>query len=159
MSLIPNIPEPIDIMDFLRRHGDEFLVMDGRVPLLTSTVIHDEARLYNLDPDAEAAALSRFTELTGREAGPDTAVTTLSGGQKIVIAALLALESPATDLLFVDFFRSLYPARRRALEEIIAASRSRKRRIVVLSPESAAGAQGVPAGPGDNGSLPETPPC
>lgn len=129
----PAVP---DILDFLRRHGEEFLVMDGRMPLLTSGAIRDEARLYNLDPDAEAAVLARFTELTGREAGPDTAVTTLSGGQKIVLATLLALESPATDLLFVDFFQALYPARRQALKEFIEANRARKRRIVMLPPEA-----------------------
>lgn len=127
--------------------------MDGRVPLLTSGAIRDEARLYNLDDEAEAAVLARFTELTGREAGPDTAVTTLSGGQKIVLAALLALESPATDLLFVDFFRALYPARRQALKAFIEANQTRKRRIVIFSPD----ANGMPGAP--DARFPEAPPC
>ncbi len=124
MSAPESVTDPdMDILAVIKAYGDRYLIMDGRVPLMTRSRVQDEFRLYRLSSGRREMIRAHFSELTGRNLSADTMTDELSGGQKAVLGALIALASPAPRILFVRFFDALHPDRRRRLRELIRSGR------------------------------------
>ncbi len=104
---------------FIQENTARYLICDARQPLITASQLWDELLLYNLSPEARTELLAEFRRLTARELTFSSDITTLSGGQKVLLMCLLALLSPARNILFMDVMHSLDPANRAALKELI----------------------------------------
>jgi len=100
----------------------DFLVCDASVPLVTCDILRDELLLYNLDSQAFDALTNQFNLLSQKELTKSTKITELSGGQQVILMILLALNSPAPKLHYLNIFRALDPQRRLEVGNLIANS-------------------------------------
>ncbi len=100
------------ITDLIADYGDEFLVCSGDLPWIGTGRIRDEALFYCLDSSAETTVIRRFNLITSKDADRNTLFHTLSGGQKVILMALLALFSPAKRILFHNLNHNLDPEKR-----------------------------------------------
>jgi len=124
------------VLYYIEKFGGEYLVMDGRVPLMSGASLRDELRLYNLGDRAQAEVIRCFSEMTGKTADGALCLETLSGGQKVILATLIALESDAKNLMFINFFHALYPERRRKIMALVETCRSCKQKIEIIEPDT-----------------------
>lgn len=84
-----------------------YLIADGQHPLVCTDLVHDEIILYNLDRDSQARLFAEFQRITAKKIELESKLDILSGGQKVVLMALLALYSPALRIEFVHLTHSL----------------------------------------------------
>lgn len=84
-----------------------YLIADGQHPLVCTDLVRDEFILYNLGTKEEALLFRDFERITAKKIDRESALDALSGGQKVVLMALLALYSPALRIEFVDLTHSL----------------------------------------------------
>ncbi|MCB5253158.1 MAG: hypothetical protein RBR69_04305 [Candidatus Cloacimonadaceae bacterium] len=84
-----------------------YLIADGQYPLVCTDLVHDEIILYNLDKEAQARLFAEFERITAKKIDRESKLEALSGGQKVVLMALLALLSPALRIEFVHLTHSL----------------------------------------------------
>ena len=101
---------------------DDFLTADASLPLITCDQLRDELLIYNLNSRAQICLQNQFINLTGKEISPQSKITELSGGQKVILMVLLALNSPAPRILFVNIMQSLDPLRRSDVQALIDSS-------------------------------------
>ncbi|MEN6444917.1 MAG: hypothetical protein ABFC98_02595 [Candidatus Cloacimonas sp.] len=97
----------------------DFLLADAEIPLISCDELRDELLIYNLDETATNQLFSQFEKITGKALNKMYKINELSGGQKVILMALLAIYSPARKIRFQNLTQSLYPKRRQAIEEII----------------------------------------
>ena len=95
------------------------LLCDASQPLISSGSLEEELELYKINPANADALFTEFRTLTGKELGLKFHPDELSGGQKVLLMALLALHSTASDILFVDLQSALDNDKRAQLEELI----------------------------------------
>ncbi|GAK51178.1 hypothetical protein U14_02420 [Candidatus Moduliflexus flocculans] len=109
-------------LELLREFGEEWLVFDGKRPCVTEAAAHEECCLYGLSEDEERHVLTLFEEISGQSLTRVSSLNELSGGQKVIFSALLALSSRAKNLLFINFFLALHESKKRRIEELIRQS-------------------------------------
>ena len=100
-----------------------YLIADGQHPLVCTDAVRDELILYNLGLKEEALLFSEFERITAKRIDIDSKLDALSGGQKVVLMALLALYSPAPRIEFVHLTHSLDEDKARQILELIKQSR------------------------------------
>jgi len=84
-----------------------YLIADGQHPLVCTDAVRDEIILYNLGAKESARLFAEFERITAKKLNQDDKLDALSGGQKVVLMALLALYSPAPRIEFRHLTHSL----------------------------------------------------
>jgi len=101
-------------------YSDEFLLMDGLVPSISLGQIQEELNLYNIDKGQYERILHDFFEITDKRVTKNYLISELSHGQKLILSALMVLNSSAEKILFRNFFTSISQRNREKIEEIIS---------------------------------------
>ncbi|HOI01173.1 MAG: hypothetical protein WBK79_05115 [Candidatus Cloacimonas acidaminovorans] len=97
----------------------DYLWADANIPLISCDRLRDELLIYNLDESATANLIDQFEKLTGKTIDKFYKIEELSGGQKVILMALLAIYSPAPKIRFVNLLNALDPKRRDAIQSLI----------------------------------------
>ncbi len=118
----------ISMMDTL---AQTHLICDASYPLITSTTLKEEAILYNLEKESTSKLTSDFQTLTGKQISADYDINDLSGGQKVILMILLALASPAQNIVFVNLQSSLDSIRYNEINKMIVSNRTTKNEILI----------------------------
>ncbi|MCB5229881.1 MAG: hypothetical protein LHW44_07460 [Candidatus Cloacimonetes bacterium] len=84
-----------------------FLFANANHALICSGPLWEEMLLYNIREEDQDRLLASFTAISGKAISPTDIISQLSGGQKVILLACLALYSPAPRLHFVDLKHSL----------------------------------------------------
>ncbi len=84
-----------------------YLIADGQHPLVCTDLVRDELILYNLGKAEKALLFADFERITSKEIDEKSKVEALSGGQKVMLMALMALYSPAPRIEFLHLTHSL----------------------------------------------------
>lgn len=100
-------------------YSNEYLFMDGLVPSISLGQIKEEFILYNIDKAKYGKLLNDFFEITDKKVNEDYLISELSHGQKLILTALIALNSSAEKILFRNFFTSVSQQNREKIEMII----------------------------------------
>lgn len=95
------------------------LICDAGLPLAGGGTLREELLLYNIPPASLLGLSGEFAALTGKELGPDSDISILSGGQKVILMCLCALLSPARKIRFVNLWHSLDPHNRARAKALI----------------------------------------
>lgn len=98
---------------------ENYLLCDASQTLISNGSLEEELLLYNINPDDADTLFSEYQTLTGKDLNPRSNPDELSGGQKVLLMALLALHSPAQSILFVDIHTALDTDNRQQLDELI----------------------------------------
>jgi hypothetical protein len=99
---------------------DKYLIADARHPLISTDKLWDEMLLYNIREQNAEQLKRTFWEITGKEICESSLLQELSGGQKVILMALLALLSPASRIMFIELELSLdAPKLARLKQEIV----------------------------------------
>ncbi|MFO7659929.1 MAG: hypothetical protein R6V77_03360 [Candidatus Cloacimonadaceae bacterium] len=118
----------ISVMESL---AETHLVCDSSYPLITNTTLQEEALLYNLDVSAVSELITKFNTLTGKQISSAYDINNLSGGQKVILMILLALHSPAENIVFTNLKVSLDSIRLKDVMTLIESCQAQKREILV----------------------------
>ncbi len=97
----------------------DYLWADANIPLISCDRLRDELLIYNLDESATANLIDQFEKLTGKKIDKFYKIEELSGGQKVILMALLAIYSPAPKIRFVNLLNALDPKRQDAIQSLI----------------------------------------
>jgi len=100
----------------------EYLTADAAIPFVTNDKLRDELLLYHLDTVSQQRLFTTFEQLSGKSIDPNTKVLELSGGQRVILMALLALFCPAPAIRFINLMSALDLQRREALGKLLDAS-------------------------------------
>ncbi len=76
--------------------------------------------LYNVPQASIALLIREFVHATGKELIPDSDVSILSGGQKVILMCLCALFSPAPKIHFINLWHSLDSQNRDWAKDLIS---------------------------------------
>jgi len=104
------------------KHKPVYLSADAAHPLITHGAFKVEALLYNLQEAALNQVRDNFRLICGKDLYPETNISQLSGGEKVVLMVLMALCCPATHLRFIGIWHALDAEKRLALHALIQAS-------------------------------------
>ncbi|MDZ4182590.1 MAG: hypothetical protein U1B83_06920 [Candidatus Cloacimonadaceae bacterium] len=110
----------------LSERAKDSLICDANHPLISAGKLLEEIIIYSIAPSLHAPLLDSFASLCGKAINLSTEVSTLSGGQKVILMFLLALYSPAPNILFVDLPAFLDPGRREGVLAMIGEFSIRK---------------------------------
>lgn len=105
--------------NLINQYGREYLVCDGKHPLISAELLKDELVLYNIDSNVAVNISEHFYLLTNKNISRDSIISELSGGQKAILMFLLAIYSPAPKVLFVNLFECLDINKRIQIEEFL----------------------------------------
>lgn len=121
------------VQTVLEKYGQNYLVLDGRIQSLSHSLVRDEFRLYNLGAETHNKVIGLFNQITGKSINEKTPIGELSGGQSLILSALIALESQAMSIIFVDYFLPLHKTKRRVIMELLEKYRKQKNIRIVNS--------------------------
>jgi len=107
------------IPDLIELYGKDYLICSGDLPCIVTGRICEESVFYGLDPGAESTVIERFNLISGKQVDCNTAISTLSGGQKVILMTLLALNSPAEKILFHNLMHNLDIAKREIVRQLL----------------------------------------
>ena len=93
-----------EIISLIKKYGDDYLVCDGNIPLLSNGSFIEELLLYGISTDKISIICDIFYQITGKEIGRASILTNLSGGQRIILMTIFALNSPADKILLNNVF-------------------------------------------------------
>lgn len=110
----------------LSERAKDYLICNANHPLISAGKLLEEMIIYDVKPSLQAPLIASFASLCGKSITMSTEVSTLSGGQKVILMLLLALHSPASNILFVDLPAFLDPGRREGVLAMIGEFSSRK---------------------------------
>jgi len=99
---------------YITTYGEEYLIFDGRIPSLSNGTVLEEMNLYNISAESSTKILSLFEKIADKALSSSDKTGELSGGQKTILSIIIALESSAPKLLFVNFFKSLHSNKKRS---------------------------------------------
>jgi hypothetical protein len=122
-----------DIETMIDKYSEYYLVCDVSYPLITSSSLFEESLIYNIENHKRVSLALDFFDITGKQLRQDSDISTLSGGQKVVLMVLLALYSPAQNICFYKLQHSLDADRLKAINSIIERFRVLKHEIKVLN--------------------------
>ena len=86
------------IKNIIEENTDNYLIVDGVYPIITSSTVYDEALIYRLSEEDINACITDFNRLTNKFIDSQTKTTQLSFGQKILLSILLSLHSVAENI-------------------------------------------------------------
>jgi len=103
----------------LDKHSKQWLICPARYPLVTTGSLRGEAMLYNLDKHTLEKVCAEFMAYTGKDLSPESELSTLSGGLKVLLMCLLALHSSAPRIQFLDLWHSLDANNRTRIQSLL----------------------------------------
>jgi ABC-type Mn2+/Zn2+ transport system ATPase subunit len=124
--------KPYDFEYLLKTYGATHLICDGSQPLLSSSDFSEEALMYNLPTGPALQVLSTFNHVTDKAISAQSDISSLSGGQKVVLMILLALYSAAERIVLANIAVSLDIERIAAVKALIDKFKLSKREILIL---------------------------
>lgn len=113
-------------------YSKDYLIMDGLIPSISSGQIQEEFKLYNIDKSQYKKILNNFLDITDKEVNENYLISELSHGQKLILSALIVLNSTAPKILFRNFFTSISQTNREKIESIIAVKLKEGKSIKIL---------------------------
>ncbi len=96
------------------------LLCSAGSPLIAGGKLRGELLLYNVPAASLSRVFKAFADLTGKILTPDSDAGELSGGQKVLLMALLALFSPAPRIKFQDLWTALDEGNRTRLRALLS---------------------------------------
>jgi len=99
-----------------------FLIADAAHPLICSGPLWEEMLLYNIPVERQAELCDAFELISAKALSGNSLLSELSGGQKVILMACLAVFSPARRICFIDLEHSLDPLRHEVVMELIEGS-------------------------------------
>jgi len=96
-----------------------YLTANAAHPLITHGSFKVEALLYHLDSDAIQQVITNFQMICSKDLLPETIISHLSGGEKVVLMVLIALFCPAPQLRFIGIWHALDGEKRLAIQELL----------------------------------------
>lgn len=105
------------------------LIADAARPLLCGQELWEEMLLYNIPRERQAELCATFTGITGKAVDEGSNISELSGGQKVILMACLAVFSPAEALCFIDLEHSLDTEKYAAVLNLLHSSGKRFRLV------------------------------
>lgn len=100
-------------------YSNDYLIMDGLIPSISLGQIQEEFMLYNIDKSQYERILKDFLEITDKKVSENYLISELSHGQKLILSALMALNSSAEKILFNNYFTSVSQTNRQKIDSII----------------------------------------
>ena len=113
-------------------YTNDYLIMDGLIPSISLGQIQEEFILYNIDKSQYERILDKFLKITDKKVSENYLISELSHGQKLILSALMVLNSSADKILFHNFFTSVSQANRQKIESIIATKSKEGKTIKIL---------------------------
>jgi ABC-type uncharacterized transport system ATPase subunit len=113
-------------------YSNDYLIMDGLIPSISLGQIQEEFRLYNIDESQYERILKCFVEITDKTVSEKYLISELSHGQKLILSALMVLNSSAQKILFHNFFTSISKKNREKIESIITIKSNEGKVIKIL---------------------------
>ncbi len=93
--------------EIIAKYSATHLICDCAYPLITDSNLEEEAMLYNLGKQDMVDLMESFIRITGKSVNAASDVSTLSGGQKVVLLILFCLYSPAQHIVIINLSVSL----------------------------------------------------
>ncbi len=100
--------------------NDTQLICNAHCPLISDSKLRDELILYNIPHDSYSRLFEELESLLSVKLLPESDIGTLSGGQKVMVMCLMALFSPATDILFIDLMHALDTTHKARIGELLS---------------------------------------
>ncbi len=113
------------VLKNIETYTDDYLIVDGTIPIVTNSTILDELTLYSLSDIEQHTLFTKFEEITKRRISPDTDINTLSFGQKIIFATLCSLCCSATKIQLRRVFSSIDNQKTEQLKTLIETKNSK----------------------------------
>lgn len=104
---------------YIKSYGEEYLIFDGRIPTLSNGTVLEELNLYNISAGKCQKILELFEKITDKKLSISHKTGELSGGQKTILSIIIALESAAPKILFVNFFKSLHHNKKEIILQLL----------------------------------------
>lgn len=118
--------------DIVNKYNTQYLICDSAYPLISNSYLYEEAILYNLDIDKTNKVLDLFTRMTSKRLSLIDDLTSLSGGQKVLIMVLMALHSKAQNICFINLSNCLDQNNSSVVFELINGMKPLKNEILFL---------------------------
>lgn len=107
------------VKQFIADNSNDYLLLDGAIPTLTLGLVKEEMILYNIPLSNYKIILDTFQKFADKEIRPDSLISELSHGQKLILSSIIALNSVADKIKFRNFFTSLNENKRALVKELI----------------------------------------
>lgn len=117
---------------YIEKYGEEYLIFDGRIPILSNATVLEELRLYNIPSQKHHKIMDLFEKITDKQINSEHKTGELSGGQKTILSIIIALESAAPKILFINFFKSLHQNKKNIIMELIKEYEINKDHIKII---------------------------
>lgn len=99
-----------------------YLTADAAHPLVSNECIWDELLLYHISGAQTAALYAAFEQICGKSIDEHSHIGQLSGGQKVILMACLAVYSPASRIRFIGLEHSVDPSKMLVLQSLLQSS-------------------------------------
>ncbi|MCK9557117.1 MAG: hypothetical protein PHO85_06635 [Candidatus Cloacimonetes bacterium] len=101
---------------------NRYLIADALHPLVCTDKVRDELLLYNIQAQDYPKVFEQFKLICDKGLDVASALQELSGGQKVILMAILAIYSPARRIHFINLNRYLDASKANALKTLIDGS-------------------------------------
>lgn len=102
--------------------SDLYLTADAAQPLITYASLKVEANLYNLSAEALNRVIEQFGFICNKSLAGLSNISTLSGGEKVLLMILLALNCPAPKIKFCGIWHALDTVKRKQVQDLLSQS-------------------------------------
>lgn len=99
---------------------DNFLVCNASTPFIIGTNLAEEALIYNLSSIDINQIIQDFSQYCGKVINKHDKIAYLSGGQKVMLMILIALQSQAEDIMFIGIDTALDSERRKVVNNLLS---------------------------------------
>ncbi|MCX6220149.1 MAG: hypothetical protein NTZ69_04105 [Bacteroidia bacterium] len=120
------------VLAFIQENSNEYLLLDGSIPTLTLGLVKEELILYNIPSTGFKNIIDAFNTFADKVINVDSLISELSGGQKLILSSVIALNSSAEKIKFRNFFNSLNETKRPLIKMLIEEKIKEGKTIVII---------------------------
>ena len=121
------------VLKNIETYADDYLIVDGTIPIVTNSTVLDELTLYCLTHLEQQNLFNKFEEITKRNIKPETDINTLSFGQKIIFATLCSLYCGAKKVQLRRIFSSIDSHKTNELNILIETEKLNGREFFIIN--------------------------
>lgn len=121
------------VLKNIETYADDYLIVDGTIPIVTNSTVLDELTLYCLTDFEQVNLFKKFEEITKRNIRAETDINTLSFGQKIIFATLCSLFCSATKVQLRRVFSSIDSHKTNELNILIETEELKGREFLITN--------------------------
>jgi|GEM_PF-2066977 len=121
------------VKQFIKAYTEDYLLIDGTVPSITTGLVKEEMILYNIKEQNMKNIVNSFNNITGKELMINSLISELSYGQKLILTALISLNSTAQKLRFRNFFTSLNSEKKIEIMKMIEEEKNKGKEIIITN--------------------------